>query len=62
MNALRDSVLRYTAYCSISREKELLFHIAVGSVQCSINISVGDQDVHIENKLRNSMRRHSASF
>jgi hypothetical protein len=38
------------------------FDIAVGSVHFSTNISVGKQDVHIENKLRNDMRRHTGSL
>jgi hypothetical protein len=57
-------MLKFDVHClifNITREG-VDFHIAVGSVQFSINITVGKQDFHIENKLRNNMRRHIGSL
>jgi hypothetical protein len=56
-------MLKFDLNClilNITREG-VNFHIAVGSVQFFINISVGQQDFHIENKLRNNMCRHIVS-
>ena len=57
-------MLKFNVHClifNITREG-VNFHIAVGSVQLSINITVGKQDVHIENRLRNNIRRHIDSL
>jgi hypothetical protein len=57
-------MLKFDVHClifSITKEG-VNFHIAVGSVQFPINIIVGEQDVHIENRLRNNMRRHILSL